>query len=295
MKIQIVEVGARDGLQNETRVLEPAVRAELVNRLIGAGLGRLEAVSFVNPARVPQMAGAEEVLGLIRPRGAEVAGLVLNEKGYERAAAAGVRDIRYSFPASDAFARRNQNSTVSESLELAARLIGRARVDGRRLGVVLGTAFGCPFEGEIPARRVIALGERLLELQPGELILADTIGVGVPGQVRELLGALSNPVVPLGLHLHNTRNTGYANALAGVESGAVILDSSVGGIGGCPFAPKATGNIATEDLVYLLHRSGYATGIDLEQLLEVSVWLSEVLAKPLPGLVYKAGGFPPAG
>lgn len=295
MKIQIVEVGARDGLQNEAKVLEPAVRAELVNRLIGAGLGRLEAVSFVNPARVPQMAGAEEVLGLIRPRGAEIAGLVLNEKGYERAAAAGVRDIRYSFPVSDAFAQRNQNSTVRESLELAARLIGRARADGRRLGVVLGTAFGCPFEGEIPARRVIGLGEQLLELRPEELILADTIGVGVPGQVRELLGALSNPKVPLGLHLHNTRNTGYANALAGVESGAVILDSSVGGIGGCPFAPKATGNIATEDLTYLLHRSGYATGIDLERLLEVSVWLAEVLGKPLPGLVYKAGGFPSAG
>jgi isopropylmalate/homocitrate/citramalate synthase len=289
--ITLVEVGARDGLQNEPNVLGPSVRAELINKLARTGLSRLEAVSFVNPNRVPQMAGAEEVLGLLEPSRATVSGLVLNEKGYDRVVATGLSEVRYAFPLSDTFTQKNQNSSVAASIDLATRLVGRSRQDGKKVGIILATAFGCPFEGAIPAAKVIDIGQQMLDLQPDELILADTIGVGVPSQVRALLKGLSNPLVPLGLHLHNTRNTGYANALVGVENGVTILDSSVGGIGGCPFAPKATGNIATEDLVYLLEQMGYPTGVSLEALMEVSNWLEEVLGRALPGLTYKAGSF----
>jgi hydroxymethylglutaryl-CoA lyase/(R)-citramalyl-CoA lyase len=291
-RVQIVEVGARDGLQNEANILPPETRAELVNRLAAAGLTRIEAVSFVNPARVPQMAGAEEVLERVERRNSvSLEGLVLNEKGFDRAVQAGVNAVRYAFPVSDEFARRNQNTTVQDGANLAKTIIERARGAGVRVGIILSTAFGCPFEGRIPAARVLGIAERMLELAPDELILADTIGVGNPRAVRALLGPLQQDRVALGAHFHNTRNTGYANAVAAIESGARILDASVGGLGGCPFAPRATGNIATEDLVYLLREMGVDTGVNLAALLEVSDWLEGAIGRSLPGLLHRAGDF----
>jgi hydroxymethylglutaryl-CoA lyase/(R)-citramalyl-CoA lyase len=291
-RVQIVEVGVRDGLQNEPNILPPEMRAELVNRLSGAGLTRIEAVSFVSPARVPQMAGAEEVLRRAERRNSvSLEGLVLNIKGFERAVQAGVNAVRYAFPVSNEFARRNQNSTVQDGANLAQTIIERARSAGVRVGIILSTAFGCPFEGRIPAARVLGIAERMLELLPDELVLADTIGVGDPRSVRALLTPLRQDRVALGAHFHNTRNTGYANAVAAFESGACILDASVGGLGGCPFAPRATGNIATEDLVYLLREMGVDTNVNLAVLLEVSDWLEGVIGRPLPGLLHRAGDF----
>lgn len=294
MRVTIVEVGPRDGLQNEATILEPAVRAELCDRLAAAGLPRIEAASFVNPKRVPQMAGAEEVLAATQRRpGTTYAGLVLNERGYERAVAAGVDEIHYAFPVTDTFALRNQNATVADSVALAGRLVARAREDGLRISVTLSVAFGCPFEGRVEPERVLQIAEQVQAAGPDEIILADTIGVGVPRQVRELVEGTRALGATVGCHFHNTRNTGIANALAAVESGAMILDASVGGTGGCPFAPRATGNIATEDLVYLLHGMGYETGVDLQALIACAEWLAERLGRELPGQVYRAGGFAP--
>ena len=294
MRVEIVDVGPRDGLQNEGEVLEPEVRAELCNKLAAAGVPRVEAASFVNPKRVPRMAGAEEVMkGLRRREGTVYAGLVLNEKGYERAVEAGVDEVRYAFPVSETFAMKNQNTSVADAAELAGRLVERARLDGVRVSITLSAAFGDPFEGKVEAEHVLGLAERVAGSRPDEIVLADTIGVGVPSQVRELVKGVAAHGVTVGCHFHDTRNTGIANAVAAVESGATVLDASVGGTGGCPFAPKATGNIATEDLVYLLHGMGHETGVDLPALVEVASWLSGKLGKELPGQVYKAGVFEP--
>jgi (R)-citramalyl-CoA lyase len=293
-RIEICEVGPRDGLQNEERALAPEVRAELCNRLAATGLPRIEAVSFVNPKRVPQMAGAEEVMaGIERRAGLVIAGLVLNERGYDRAIAAGVDELHYAFPVSDTFCERNQGTTIEGAMQVAARLVGRAREDDRAINITLSAAFGCPFEGRIEPARVIRLAERVRALGVDEIVIADTIGVGVPSQVRELVAGIAALDAVVGCHFHNTRNTGYANAIAAVEAGVALLDASCGGTGGCPFAPRATGNIATEDLVYLLHGMGFETGIDLAALLETSAWLAETLGKELPGQTYKAGTFAP--
>ena len=296
--VQIVEVGPRDGLQNEARQLSPQVRAELVIRLAAAGLTQIEAVSFVNPARVPQMAGAEEVLDLVRaesPEPPSLLGLVLNEKGFERAISAGIRHVRYAFPVTEGFARRNQNAGVEESVALALKLISRARTHGVKVGVVLATSFGCPFDGRVAPAHVLHIAGRVAQAAPDELVFADTIGVGNPGAVREIIGGAVNFGVPgmaLGAHFHNTRNTGFANAVAATESGATVLDSSVGGLGGCPFAPRATGNVATEDLGYLLREMGVQTGLNLDALMDVSRWLETQLGRELPGMLYRAGDFP---
>jgi (R)-citramalyl-CoA lyase len=294
MWVQLVDVGPRDGLQNEEKTLSPETRAELCDRLAAAGVSRVEAASFVNPKRVPQMAGAEEVMAAIDRRPTtSYAGLVLNEKGYERAVQAGVDEVRYAFPVTETFAERNQNTTVADATELAEKLTERARLDGIRVSITLSAAFGCPFEGRVEPGHVLDIAERVSQAAPDEILLADTIGVGVPSQVRELVeGALAFGTT-VGCHFHDTRNTGIANAAAAVESGATVLDASVGGTGGCPFAPRATGNIATEDLVYLLHGMGYETGIDLEALIEVAAWTAQQLGKELPGQVYKAGTFEP--
>jgi (R)-citramalyl-CoA lyase len=294
-RVTVVEVGPRDGLQNEPDVLSPDVRAELVRRLASSGLGEIEAASFVDPRRVPQMAGAEEVVAALdRTDGVVYAGLALNERGYERLAAAGLDEVRFAFGATESFNRRNQNASVQESLEAALRIVARGRADGIRTAVTISVAFGCPFEGEVDEGRVLELASEVAEAGPDTLLLADTIGVGVPGQVRRLVSAASGLGPPLGGHFHNTRNTGYANALAALEAGATVLDASVGGLGGCPFAPKATGNIATEDLVYLLEREGVATGVDLSALIGVSEWLEGVLGRRLEGQLYRAGPFPAA-
>ena len=294
MFVRIVDVGPRDGLQNEDRILPPEVRAELCDKLAAAGLRRIEAASFVNPKRVPQMSGAEEVMkGLERDPAVTYAGLVLNEKGYERAIAAGVDEIRYAFPVTETFAKRNQNTTVSDAEALAGRLVERARLDGVRVSITLSAAFGDAFEGRVEAGRVLGIAERVAEAKPDEIVLADTIGVGVPSQVRELVRGVAAYGVTVGCHFHDTRNTGIANAAAAVEAGVTVLDASVGGTGGCPFSPRATGNIATEDVVYLLHGMGHETGINLDALIEVAGWMSEQLGKELPGQVYKAGNFEP--
>ncbi len=294
MQVQVVDVGPRDGLQNEEKILSPEIRAELCDRLAAAGVPRVEAASFVSPRRVPQMAGAEEVMAAIDRRpGTSYAGLVLNEKGYERAVQAGVDEVRYAFPVTETFARRNQNTTVADATALAETLTERARLDGVRVSITLSAAFGCPFEGRVEAAHVLGIAERVNQAAPDEILLADTIGVGVPKGVRELVGETLAFGTTVGCHFHDTRNTGIANAAAAVESGATVLDASVGGTGGCPFAPRATGNIATEDLVYLLHGMGYETGIDLTALIEVAEWMAQQLGEELPGQVYRAGTFEP--
>ena len=292
MRIEIVDVGPRDGLQNEDETLSPEVRAELCEKLASAGIPRVEAASFVNPKRVPQMAGAEEVMAAIeRSPATSYAGLVLNEKGYERAIEAGVDEVRYAFPVTETFVQRNQNTTVAEATQLAARLVERARLDGVRVSITLSAAFGDPFEGRVEPEHVLRIAGSVAASGPDEIVLADTIGVGVPNQVRKLVEGVATQGITVGCHFHDTRNTGMANAVAAVESGVTVLDASVGGTGGCPFAPRATGNIATEDLVYLLRNMGYATGIDLDALIEVATWLSQQLDKELPGRLHKAGNF----
>ena len=292
-RVSVVDVGPRDGLQNEPEVLEPAVRAELVARLVAAGVEALEVASFVDPRRVPQMAGAEEVVAALeRVDGVVYAGLALNERGYERLLATGLDEVRFAFGATESFNERNQNASVAESLAAATRIVTRAREDEIRSAVTISVAFGCPFEGEVEETRVLELAAEVAEAGPDALLLADTIGVASPGHVRRLVSGVAELGVPVGGHFHNTRNTGYANALVALEAGASVLDASVGGLGGCPFAPKATGNIATEDLVYLLHREGIETGIDLEALIEVSRWFEDVLGRRLEGQLYRAGSFP---
>ena len=293
--IEIVEVGPRDGLQSEPEILSTATKVELVNRLVGAGLRRLEVASFVNPKRVPQMADAEAVLSALPKRpGVQYVGLVLNRKGFDRARAAGCTEVGLVATATDSFGERNQGSTMEETIRTWEEVAPLAHEAGIRAQITISVAFGCPFEGEVPAARVVEIAHRLAACKPVEIALADTIGVAVPSQVTALVEQVRGVVgdVPLRCHFHNTRNTGIANAYAAVLAGVNILDASVGGVGGCPFAPNATGNIGTEDLVYMLSRAGYETGIDLNQLIDTARWLQEQRGKPVPSMVSKAGGFP---
>jgi hydroxymethylglutaryl-CoA lyase len=296
-RVSIVEVGPRDGLQNEAVKLSTATKVELVERLVRAGVRRVEVASFVSPTRVPQMADAEQVMAALAPLpDVTYIGLVLNRKGFERALAAGCREITMAVFASDTFNRRNQGASTAESIATWLEVAKAAQAAGVRAQVTISAAFGCPFEGEVPATRVVEIAQRLREGAPYEIALADTIGVGVPAQVTDLVGRVNAavPRVPLRGHFHNTRNTGLANAYAAVQAGVRALDSSVGGIGGCPFAPAATGNIPTEDLVYMLHRSGFETTISLEALLDAGRWLQEQLGRTVPGMLLKAGTFPRA-
>jgi hydroxymethylglutaryl-CoA lyase/(R)-citramalyl-CoA lyase len=293
-RLIVCDVGPRDGLQNAEPTLSPETRGEYINMLAATGLPRIEAVSFVNPKRVPQMAGAEEVMETIDRRpGVAYAGLALNERGYDRALACGVDLVQYVVPLSETFAQKNQGTTVEAAQQVGIELAARAKSDGVDYAVTLSVAFGCPYDGKIEPARVLAAAEQLAAGGVEEIMLADTIGVGVPTQVRELVTETLGLGLTVGVHFHNTRNTGYANAVAAVESGATIIDASTGGLGGCPFTPNATGNIATEDLVYLLEGMGWSTGVDLEKLFGVSRWLSEQMSAELPGLTYKAGGFGP--
>ena len=287
--ITISEVGPRDGLQNEPDTLAPSVRAELVGRLTATGLDRIEAVSFVRDGVVPQMAGAEAVLaGFIAPDDVDVLGLVLNERGMARCLATSSRP-NLTLCVTDTFNRRNQKASVSASIAALGPLASRAHGRALRVTVTLAASFGCPFEGAVSTSKVMRIAEAVAA-SADEIIFADTIGVASPSQVRALVEvAVRDLRVPVGLHLHNTRNTGYANAFAGIEAGAQILDSSIGGIGGCPFAPGATGNIATEDLVYLLDMEGVHTGVDIDRVIEVSQWLSGILGHGLPGQLHRAG------
>lgn len=293
--VEIVEVGPRDGLQSEPGVLPTATKVEFIERAIAAGVRRIEVTSFVNPKKVPQMADAEEVLkALPRRDGVHYVGLVLNRKGFDRAAAAGCNEIGMAVVASDTFNRRNQGVSTEESIAAWLDIAAAAQQAGIRPQVTISAAFGCPFEGEVSPDRVVEVARRVAEARPFEIALADTIGVGVPAQVTELVSRVREavPGVRLRCHFHNTRNTGLANAFAAVQAGVATLDSSLGGIGGCPFAPAATGNIPTEDLLYMLHRSGYDTGIDLDRAIETGKWLQEQLGRPVPGMLVKAGAFP---
>ncbi len=298
--IELLEVGPRDGLQMEPGVVPTAVKAELIERLLRAGLKRIEVTSFVNPRKVPQMADAEELLGrLRRPEGVWFAGLVLNRKGLDRAVAAGCNEIGMVVVASDTFNRRNQGVSTEESIAAWLEIARVAREAGVRAQVTVSAAFGCPFEGDVPIDRVIEIARRVAEAEPYEICFADTIGSGVPVQVTDLLtrAKAALPGVRLRCHFHNTRNTGIANAFAALEAGAAALDSSIGGVGGCPFAPAATGNIASEDLLYMLERSGVETGVSLTSMIETARWLQEQLGHTIPGMLMKAGPFPrnPAG
>ena len=283
MRLTLCDVGPRDGLQNEAETLEPVTRAELVNRLAAAGLPRVEAVSFVRADRVPQMAGAEEVVaGIERRAGTEYSGLVLNEQGYERFRESGLDRVNATLGATEEFNRRNGNASLDEAIARVDRILAAAP---EPVTVTLSVAFGCPFEGRVDPGRVAELAARF---EGAEVVLADTIGVAVPSEVRTLVQRTG----AAGFHGHNTRNTGYANALAAVEAGASVLDSSVGGLGGCPYAPRASGNVATEDLVYLLEREGVETGVDLDALIAIAAWLEGIFGRKLEGQVYRAGTWP---
>jgi hydroxymethylglutaryl-CoA lyase/(R)-citramalyl-CoA lyase len=284
MRVTICDVGPRDGLQNEPEVLEPAARSQLVNRLAAAGLARIETASFVRPDAVPQMAGAEEVVAAIERRdGTEYSGLALNERGYERLIAADKLDrVNFTLAATESFNRRNGNQSLADARTAGERVVVRSELP---VTVTISCSFGCPFEGPVDPGVVAAIAERFAAR--AEVVLADTIGVATPSQVRSLVERTKS----VGVHLHNTRNTGYANALAGLEAGATLLDASVGGLGGCPYAPRATGNIATEDLVYLLEGEGIETGVDLDALIAISKWLESLLGRRLEGYVYRAGAW----
>jgi isopropylmalate/homocitrate/citramalate synthase len=290
--VTVCDVAPRDGLQNDAVTLVPDVRAELCARLAATGLPRVEAASFVNPQRVPQMAGAEEVFAALgRDHATVFAALALNERGVQRAVTAGADEIHLAYPLTDTFGERNQGMTVEQGAQAAERMIASGHEAGLRVTATLGVAFGCPFEGRVDPGIVGDHARRMAAAGADELMLADTVGVGVPAQVRRLLPEAVDAMGgrPVGLHLHNTRNTGYANAASGLEHGATVLDASLGGLGGCPFAPRATGNIATEDLVYLLEGEGVSTGVSLDGLIAAAEWLAGVLGRELPGLVYKAG------
>jgi hydroxymethylglutaryl-CoA lyase len=286
----VCDVGPRDGLQNEPDVLSPETRAELIRRLAGARLPRVEAVSFVRPDRVPQMAGAEKVAELVAELGeTELSGLVLNERGWERFRETRLARVNVTVAATDSFSERNAGMPREEALWQTETVLAAAAEAGTPSTATVSVAFGCPFEARVDEGEVVAVAERLTAAGAGEVVLADTIGVATPRAVRRLTERAAALGPPTGGHFHNTRNTGYANALAALEGGARVLDASVGGLGGCPFAPRATGNVATEDLVYLLAGEGLETGIDLEALIEVAEWMASVLGRDLPGQVYRAG------
>jgi isopropylmalate/homocitrate/citramalate synthase len=282
--LTLCDVGPRDGLQNEPETLAPSVRAELVNRLAATGLPRIEAVSFVRDERVPQMASAEEVVAAIEKRdGVEYAGLVLNEQGYERLRQTDLDRLNVTLAATDTFNLRNGNASLTVALERVQRILAAADWPTT---ATISVAFGCPFEGEVDPGAVVELAA---QLDAEEIVLADTIGVATPSAVRSLVERVGQLGKPVGFHGHNTRNTGYANALAALEAGVTVLDASIGGLGGCPYAPRATGNIATEDLVYLLEGEGVKSGVDLDALVAVSEWLEGVLGRTLEGQFYRAG------
>jgi hydroxymethylglutaryl-CoA lyase len=293
--IEMVEVGPRDGLQNESALFSTAQKLELISRALDAGVRRIEANSFVNPKMVPQMADAEAVAaGLPRRDGVTFIGLVLNKRGALRAIEAGMEELGAVCAASDGFATRNQGMTSDASLAMCCEVVRLARERGRRAQITISTAFGCPFDGEVDPWRVVEMARVAAAAGPVEIAVADTIGVATPGEVSTLVERVAAVIKPLPVrvHFHNTRNTGLANVWAAVQAGAKIVDASLGGIGGCPFAPRATGNVPTEDVAYMLQRSGYHTGLDLDRLIASARWLGNAMGRDVPGMLSKAGAFP---
>jgi len=296
-RVEIVEVSPRDGLQSDGAVVATDAKVELITRAVDAGIRRLEAVSFAHPGRVPQMADAEDVMARV-PRRDDVSyiGLVLNDRGFDRALAASVDEVNVVVVITDTFSGKNQSMTTAEAVSVWAAIAERARAAGLRTSVTLSAAFGCPYEGEVPVERLVEQAARVAEHGPDEIALADSIGVAAPNEVADRVAAVADVVGPAALrcHFHNTRNTGLANVAAAVDAGVRVVDASLGGIGGCPFAPNATGNIPTEDTAYMLERMGYDTGLDLGALIDSVPWLESLLDHPAPGLLAKAGLFPPA-
>jgi hydroxymethylglutaryl-CoA lyase len=293
--IEIVEVGPRDGLQNEAVLFTAGQKLEMIRRALTSGVRRIEVASFVNPKLVPQMADAEAVsAGLPRREDVIYIGLVLNKRGALRAIEAGLDELGAVCAASDGFAIRNQGQTSEESLEMCCEVVRLARQEGRRAQITISTAFGCPFDGEVDPQRVIDMGKKAAAAGPVEIAIADTIGVAGPRDVADLVTRMRAAIhpLPVRVHFHNTRNTGLANVWAAVNAGARTVDASLGGLGGCPFAPRATGNVPTEDVVYMLERSGYHTGLDLNGLIQTSEWLAREMGRELPGMVSRAGNFP---
>ena len=297
--VTLMEVSPRDGLQNESALLDTEQKLTLIHKALDAGCKRIEVTSFVHPERVPQMADAEAVCQGLPQRGdVRYTGLILNRRGYDRLRRTEKLDeAGFVVPASDTFGRKNQGVGVDDAVRQALDVLGDARKAGFPAQVTIAVAFGCPFEGDVDPDRVVEIAERLAAAEPVEIALADTIGVGVPSQVTDLFGRLSDRLgdVPLRAHFHDTRNTGIANAYAAFQAGVETLDASIGGIGGCPFAPNATGNIASEDLVYMLDRIGIAHDVRLDSLIETARWLEDALDKPVPSALLRAGGFPGAG
>ena len=295
-RVEIVDVGPRDGLQAQPQLLDTDTKLALIERLVEAGVRRLEVASFVSPERVPQMADADAIIArLPRHAGVSYIGLVLNDQGMERALAAGVEQINCAAVTTDSFCLRNQGKTAAEMLEVIAGLARRAQDAKKFFSVTIAAAFGCPFEGEVAPATVVAIAQRLYAMGVNEIALADTIGVAVPSEVKRLVEAVRPHLgaTPLRMHFHNTRGTGIGNVYAAVESGVRIIDASCGGVGGCPFAPGATGNVGTEDVLYLLHRMGYETGIDITKLIATSKWLEGPLAAPMQASMTRASVFPP--
>ncbi len=296
MAIEIVEVGVRDGLQNDPAMMDTDTKLEFIERLLAAGVRRLEVASFVNPKLVPQMADSAEVMSRVsRGSGTKFIGLALNERGVAQAIESGCDEVNSVVNTSDAFGKKNQNKGVDETLTLFEKMAQSASEANVPCSATITTSFGCPFEGEVSVERLVAVAKRTAEAGASEIALADTIGVANPWDVTRRVKAVGAVIgeIPLRLHVHNTRNTGIANVYAAIEAGVRVVDASCGGIGGCPFAPKATGNIATEDVAYMLQRAGYQTSLDLNKLIETAHWLETVLDHPVPGLVSRAGGFPP--
>jgi len=293
--IEMVEVGPRDGLQNESVLFTTSQKLELIGRALDAGVRRIEATSFVNPKLVPQMADADAVAaGIPRREGVIFIGLVLNKRGALRAIEAGMDELGAVCAASDGFAVRNQGTTSDASLAMCCEVVRLARAHGRRAQITISTAFGCPFDGEVDPLRVVEMARAAAAVGPVEVAIADTIGVASPGEVASLVARVAAVIKPLPVrvHFHNTRNTGLANVWAAVQAGAQIVDASMGGIGGCPFAPRATGNVPTEDVAYLLQRSGYHTGLDLDRLIVSARWLAGAMGRDVPGMLSRAGAFP---
>ncbi len=293
--VEVIEVAPRDGLQNEKQLLATAAKVELIERAYQAGARRIEVTSFVHPERVPQMADAEAVVAGLMPHDDVVyTALVLNERGYDRALAAGIREVNTVVITTETFSRRNQGMSVAESVEAVSKIHARAAADDVRVTVTISAAFGCPFEGEVPLDTLTEVARQVAQIAADEIVLADTIGVAVPSDVEERIAAVRGIGArgTLRGHFHNTRNTAVANVIAAVRSGVTAIDASLAGIGGCPFAPAATGNVATEDLVYALERMGYETGYDLERSIAGARWIAGELGIEPPGMVARAGGFP---
>ncbi|MBT3993202.1 MAG: hydroxymethylglutaryl-CoA lyase [Gammaproteobacteria bacterium] len=294
-KVSLLEVGPRDGLQSEPTILSTDVKRDFIIKTMDAGIKQIEVTSFVHPKKVPQMADAEKLVESLPERDdVSYIGLIMNQRGFERARDCGIDEVGMVIVSTDTYNMKNQNVVTQESIDNWLRIASDAKSAGIRTNVIIACSFGCPYEGEVDPEMIASIAEKVLQGEPNILGLADSVGVAVPNQVKKTFSLIKElaPTIPLRTHLHNTRNTGLANAAAAIEAGVSIIDASTGGIGGCPFAPKATGNIPMDDLLYMLDRSGIKSGVDLKKIVQTSEWLENKLEHSVPAMVPKAGIFP---